>query len=124
MMWREVDPNDQYLLKIIKLIPVEISAAYLAINNLLGVYVADFGLLIICWLILLVTCYFLIKWQTNNSRQALLTCVAFCIWAANISGYFYASERERAILTTILIVSSIFLPKLLAGPPDKPKATE
>jgi FtsH-binding integral membrane protein len=113
-MSREIDQNDTYLLKIVKLIPAEVSAAYLAINGYLGEYVTNFGLLVLCGLILLVTCYYIIKKQTNNQKQALITSLAFIIWAANISGLFYASQQERAVLATILVLSSLFLPRLMA----------
>jgi len=109
---REVDPTDNYLVKIVKLIPAEVSAAYVAINSLLP-YQDQWPILVVAGLILLVTCYFLIRWQTDSSRQAAVTCLAFLIWAVNISGNFYADQDLRAVLGVILVLSSIFLRKLL-----------
>jgi FtsH-binding integral membrane protein len=112
-MSREIGVDDPFFLKVAKLIPAEVSAAYLAINWYLSDRIDNFLILALCGLVLLITCFFLAKWQSNNKRQAFFTSVAFVLWAANISGQFYASKGERVILACILVLGSIFLPRLV-----------
>jgi FtsH-binding integral membrane protein len=112
-MWREIDPADNYLLKIAKLVPVEVTAAYTAINSLLSKDVRNFWVLVICAVILLVTCFFLILWQTNNRSQAYLTAFAFVLWAAFISGFIYLDDRAQALLGCAVVLGSVFLPRLV-----------
>jgi FtsH-binding integral membrane protein len=111
-MSREIDPLDNYVLKILKLIPAEVSAAYTAINYYLKDFDGNFWLLVAFGVILMVTCYFLIKWQTQSNRQAVVTSLAFLIWAANISGSIYLTTQESAVLACVLVLSTIFLPRL------------
>ena len=113
---RVVNPSDNYLLKILKLIPAEVSAAYTAINYYLREDVRSLPMLVACGVILLVTCYCLIMWQTGSHRQAALTSLAFILWAANISGVYYLTTQESAFLGCVLVLATVFLPRLLPKP--------
>jgi hypothetical protein len=112
MVGRQVDnAADSYPAKLAKLIPAEVSAAYLAINSLVP---ASDGFSTIIWVSLVVLTIFcaLYLWvvqNVTNILQIAFTTASFPVWALNIS-----STRSDAInpiaLGVILILVTVAIP--------------
>jgi hypothetical protein len=113
-MPREIAPSDPYLEKIKKLIPAEVSAAYLAINTMIPsedsafMWVLIFSgiLMILCWL-------YLAKFQnvTGVYQLGFTTFVAFPIWAVNIS--IDRFEIDRYVVSAALVIVTLFAPLVM-----------
>jgi hypothetical protein len=112
-MSRAIDPTDAYPLKVAKLLPAEVTAAYFAINGYLNDNLDNQSTLVVFGAVLAVICFFLIRWQTNNSLQAALTSFAFVLWAANISANDFATENTRIVLACVLVIASLVLPRII-----------
>jgi hypothetical protein len=110
-MARGINPQDPYPLKVAKLLPAEVTAGYTAINAYLSDDIENWLLLLLFGFILMVICFYLIRWQTKNTLQAILTSLSFVIWAASVSAFYYGTSRERAVLGSILVLVSILLPR-------------
>jgi hypothetical protein len=113
-MSRGINPQDPYPLKVAKLLPVEVTAGYTAINAYLSDDIDNWSLLLLFGSILMVICFYLIRWQTKNTLQAILTSLSFVIWAASVSAFYYATSKERAILGSMLVIISILLPRFVS----------
>ena len=114
-MSRGIDPQDPYPLKVAKLLPAEVTAGYTAINAYLSDDIDNWSLLLLFGLILMVICFYLIRWQTKNTLQAILTSLSFVIWAAFVSAFYYGTGKERAVLGSMLVIISILLPRFVVS---------
>jgi len=113
-MSRGINPQDPYPLKVAKLLPAEVTAGYTAINAYLSDEIDNWVFLLAFGLILMVICFFLIRWQAKNALQATLTSLSFVVWAASVSAFYYGTSRERAVLGSILVLISILLPRFVS----------
>jgi hypothetical protein len=112
MVGRQVDNAvDSYPAKLAKLIPAEVSAAYLAINSFVPASEGFSPIMVASLLVLTVFCaLYLWKIQNvNNAMQIAFTTASFPIWALNIS-----SSRSDSInpiaLGVILILVTVAIP--------------
>jgi hypothetical protein len=117
---RQVDPNtDQYSAKLLKLIPSEVTAAYLSINSMVSVQQGFDSTIISALVILTIMCP-LYLWKLQGVRsylQIVFTTAAFPLWALNISAPrddFLTSNSQ--LLGVILILATLVIPLL---PTDK-----
>ncbi|EHR04244.1 MULTISPECIES: hypothetical protein [unclassified Bradyrhizobium] len=112
MPGRQVDnETDSYPAKLAKLIPAEVSAAYLAINSLVP---AGEGFSPPIWASLVVLTVFcaLYLWKIQNVTNVLqiaFTTASFPIWALNISST--RSEMiNPVVLGVVLILVTVAIP--------------
>jgi hypothetical protein len=110
---REVSNIDSYSSKLAKLIPAEVSAAYLAINSLVPIDLGFSATVIIALIILTILCplYLWILQNVRNLVQIGFTTAAFPLWALNMSytrsGYLTANQY---VLGVILILATLIIP--------------
>jgi hypothetical protein len=120
MAGRQIDPGpdgDSFLTKIGKLIPSEVTAAFLFINNLVnpdlpwtapGILLPTLALAILCPLLL---------WKIQNVQSALqvaITTGLFFIWVLNIAPLrFDVGTTTPAIL---LALATVALPLVIKTP--------
>ncbi len=108
MAGRQVDnENDSYASKLAKLIPAEVSAAYLAINSLVPTS-QGFDLTMQVSLVVLTILCALYLWQIQHVRsilQVIFTTASFPIWALNISSVRSDSLNATALGVTLILVT-------------------
>lgn len=113
MASREVSSLDSYSSKLAKLIPAEVTAAYLAVNSLIPVSDGYSGLMIVTLIVLTVFCP-LYLWVLQNVRgplQLIFTTGAFPLWALNISYPRSANPADIQIkLGVALILTTLVIP--------------
>jgi len=111
---REITPGvDNYSAKLAKLIPAEVSAAYLSINSIVpDPDIMDWHM----WgsmLVLTVLCPIYL-WRLQNVRsgvQIAITTAAFPVWALNISASRLTIDHVSLAILLILVTLAIpFLP--------------
>jgi hypothetical protein len=113
MAGREVSSLDSYSSKLAKLIPAEVTAAYLAVNSLVPVDQGYSAPVKITLIVLTVFCP-LYLWVLQNVRdplQLLFTTGAFPLWALNIS--YPRSENPADVqikLGVALILVTLVIP--------------
>ena len=79
---------DQYVQRLYKLIPAEISGAYVAISSLVNPLSSHSDIyLLIAFVILLIALpvYMVIVLSVHNKLQIIVSTLSFPIWAANVS---------------------------------------
>jgi hypothetical protein len=114
---REVSPADTYMERVKKLIPAEVSAAFLAINSLIPLNSDNNVYVIFFFVILLAICVFYLR-QLESVRSlvqiAFISLVAFPIWAANIAIARIDWLQPRAFLAScLLIVATLAIPLIV-----------
>ncbi|HMG15667.1 MAG TPA: hypothetical protein VK590_09480 [Saprospiraceae bacterium] len=121
--FREEDiPVDSYIDKISKLVPAEIIAAFLAINNLIEVKKENFQLIHwICFFILLIITPFYIFKMTKSEfgilkSQIILSTISFVVWVFAIGGPFlYLNWYNKIYGSIALILFSVISPLLITN---------
>ena len=116
-MARQVRPEgDDPLSKVAKLIPAEVSAAFLAVNNLIGNDPKwdDWrvrGPILFLWIM----CPLLLRYvqKVQSPVQICITTLLFPIWVANIAPDRFGFEGTNPAI--ILILSTLLLPFLPAS---------
>jgi hypothetical protein len=111
MASREVRDLDSYSSKLAKLIPGEVTAAYLAINSLVSIDDGMSWVMITSLVILAIFCP-LYLWKLQNVRnvaQIAFTTAAFPLWALNIS-YPRIPSIPQGVLGTALILATLAIP--------------
>lgn len=116
-MTREVKSGDSYLERVKKLIPAEVSAAFLAINSSIplkddhNVFVASF------FVILVVVCVLYLRVLENVkkiSQIIFVSAVAFPIWAINIAIARIDLLQDREFLaSSLLVMVTLFIPLVI-----------
>jgi hypothetical protein len=124
----EATEQDSYLQRLAKLIPVEITTAYVAIAAALTLDPNTTdpdkqdrydGYLLCCFVVLLVLvpCYlWFLRNVRNNWAQIIVTTLSFPIWAATVSASVVQDHFPGAppqLLAVILIVWTTILPLLV-----------
>jgi hypothetical protein len=119
-MTREVKSGDPYLERVKKLIPAEVSAAFLAINSSIpldarfNVFVAIFFVILvgICVLYLHV-----LERVTKVAQILFISAVAFPIWAINIAINRIDFLQDHVFLaSSLLILVTLFIPLAIRNP--------
>lgn len=121
-MRREVDSvSDRYIDKLYKIIPAEITGAYIAASSLLagvdpkwyGVLLGAFG----GFLTLLVPAYLSKLQNVKDRKQIFVSMISFPIWAANTSALWIQDNYGiiAEVLALILIGWVLLTPILVGG---------
>ena len=116
-MGRDIRPEsdavpDTYVQRLAKLIPVEITGAYVAITSLLSPLhsAGDIPLLgAAAFLTLLIPFYMKFVLNMQNNMQVAISALSFPIWAANISNIPLSEELFRHNLPLSPIVFGVIL---------------
>ncbi len=111
-MAREIDSDtDDYSAKLLKLIPAEVSAAYLSINSLVSLEEGFSGKMWLSLIALTLMCYLYLTMLrgVRNQVQAIFTTISFPVWAANISAARFANI-DPTIFGIILILITVASP--------------
>lgn len=121
---RQITGQNQYVEKLLKLVPTEIVAAFVSIQGILLTQPSTvlqpwlFGIAL--FLAFVVLPLYLRKAQDVQSpAQILLTTLAFLIWAYNMGGNnmaFLADDFNPAIASVLLILFTVIAP-LYKGQP-------
>ena len=121
-MSREVTQSDSYLDKVKKLIPAEVSAAFLAINASIPLDDRNLRYVIIFFVILVPICALYLRKLENvvSVRQVLFTSgIAFPIWALNIAVDRLAFMSSKLFLPScLLILVTLLVPLVAKGEPQ------
>ena len=115
-MARNIESNSNYQDKLLKLIPAEIVAAYVALDGIAGTIPAQrFKFLIVAICILLVINYFyLLKLHKVKSKlQIFITEISFLVWIFSLGGPFldflwYNSAWGSAVVILWTLVIPLF----------------
>jgi hypothetical protein len=112
MAGRQIDnTTDSFASKLAKLIPAEVSAAYLAINSIVDVNVGFNSTMWVSLIALTVFCA-LYLWRVlsvTSLLQIVFTTAAFPVWALNISSA-RINWIEGSTLGVILILATVAIP--------------
>lgn len=114
MSTRQIDPGlDPYTSKLGKLIPAEVSAAYLAINSIVPLPQGYSWTILLSIVFLTIACalYLRVLQGVTSYLQIGFTTAAFPLWAANISTA-RSDALDPTTLGVILILITLFIPLL------------
>jgi hypothetical protein len=120
MAGRQIDnATDSFATKLAKLIPAEVSAAYLAINSIVDM---DEGFSPKIWISLGALTVFcaLYLWKVLGVRSLLqiaFTTASFPVWALNISSARLVGQIDPSTLGVILILVTVAIPLIPTLPP-------
>ena len=121
-MSREVTTNDSYLDKVKKLIPAEVSAAFLAINASIPLDDRNLIYVVIFFVILIPICALYLRQleSVTSIRQVLFTSgIAFPIWALNIAVDRLEFMSNKLFLpSSLLILVTLLVPLVAKGEPE------
>lgn len=134
-MAREIRQDQIYLDKLLKLIPSEIIAAYLFIQNLIADQPVVIGnidyQIIVLWLVvgvfIIVTPVYLVNVQhVYKMNQIVLSSIAFLIWTYSLGGPFrlegwYNPQIAAILLVFWTLITPIFIK---TTPARKPKLSK
>ena len=115
MAEREIKTND-YMEKLYKLIPIEVTAAYVAGSSIISsnpnALSLGYILLIFAIILFVINPIFLSRVQgVSNKKQLLISTLSFPIWAANTSiEWFSGFGSVSLILALILILWTLIVP--------------
>lgn len=116
-MDRELKPEDEPLDKIRKLLPTEVSGAFLALNSIVPaqadvfwIYSTTAILVVACWLYLRS-----LAGISNILQLAFVSVIAFPAWAANIAvdRIDFFDGPNRFIAAVIVVIVSVFIPLII-----------
>ncbi|MEP9389567.1 hypothetical protein [Mesorhizobium sp. KR9-304] len=117
-MAREVNTNDSYLDRVKKLIPAEVSAAFLALNASIPlddrflVYVIGFFVILVPICVL----YLRVLEKVSSLRQVgFINGIAFPVWALNIAIDRLEFMQDKLFLSSGLLVLVTLLVPLIPG---------
>jgi hypothetical protein len=124
-MDRQVNSEaDSYSAKLLKLIPAEVSAAYLAINSLVPMQNGFDVTMKLSLVVLTIFCP-LYLWRLGNVSswlQVLFTTASFPLWALNISSARVSDWISPIVLGVILILVTVAIPLVPADAPQRAAA--
>jgi hypothetical protein len=123
MVGRQIDDTtDSFASKLAKLIPAEVSAAYLAINSIVNM---DNGFSPTMWASLAALTVFcaLYLWKVLNVTSPLqiaFTTASFPVWAFNISSARLTGMIDPSTLGVLLILVTVAIPLIPTSRPAGP----
>ncbi len=108
-MAREIKAGDRYISRLLKNIPSEIIATYLAVEGLLKSEIAGTESKVWLWIvfgILLVATplWLIFKEQVRMIRQNVFATVSFIIWIMVMGGPFATIEGYDTVIGSILLI--------------------
>ena len=111
-MAREVNVNQDYKSKMLKLIPSEIVAAYMVIEGIIPDNRKYIGTLVLSVILLmLVPIYLRNIYQVRRVGQHIFVMVAFLVWIYSLGGPFkYWNLWEAWIGSSLLILYTLSIP--------------
>ncbi len=112
-MAREIKTDQDYKGKLLKLIPSEIVAAYLAIQGFVPEESAKWGLTILSVVLLIITPLYL-KFVQNVAKnaQVIVSTLSFVVWVYALGGPFAIwNIHEAWIASVILLLWTTFIPQ-------------
>jgi hypothetical protein len=132
---REIRPDQIYLDKLLKLIPSEIIAAYLFIQNLIANQPVVIGntdyQIIVLWLVvfvfMIITPVYLVNVQhVYKMNQIVISGTAFLIWAYSLGGPFRLEGWYNPQIAAVLLVLWTLITPLFVKttPARKPKSNK
>ena len=112
-MAREIKTNQEYLGRLLKLIPSEIIAAYMVIQGFIPVESAKWGLSIVSLVLLIITPFYLKYAQkVEKNTQVFVSTVSFVIWVYAIGGPFVLwNIHQTWIASVLLLLWTTFIPQ-------------
>ncbi len=109
-MGREINTKDSYISRLLKNIPSEIIAAYLALDGLLKSKIVSINASILLWIIFAVLLVATPFWmifveKTKMYRQVVFATISFIVWVMVIgSGPFETLGGYDTIIGSILLI--------------------
>jgi hypothetical protein len=118
-MARQIKTNEEYMGRLLKLIPSEIVAAYMAIQGFVPEEKARLGLSVISVLLLIITPFYLkLVQKIEKTAQVVVSTLSFVIWVYTIGGPFvYFDIHEPWLASAVLLLWTIFIPQFFKPTP-------
>ncbi len=121
-MAREINTGQNYVEKLLRLIPSEIVAAYLVISGIIPYNFSKWGFLIISVILLAIIPFYL--WRilnVKNKLQIISTAIAFAIWMYSLNGgpFFAFGLYKSWLASIILIIWTLIMPIIIVPKDDK-----
>jgi hypothetical protein len=112
-MARQIKTDEKYMGRLLKLIPSEIVAAYLAIQGIVPAESQKLGLLVLSLVLLVLTPLYLLRVQkVKQVTQVVVSSLAFIVWLYSLGGPFvYFNIYEPWIASVILLLWTTFVPQ-------------
>lgn len=122
-MTREVESTDSYLDRVKKLIPAEVSAAFLAINASIPLDEDAFVYVVGFFLVLIPICVLYLRSLenvTSLAQVAFISGIAFPVWALNIAVTRIEFMQNKLFLSSSLLVLVTLIIPLLVKKQQQP----
>jgi hypothetical protein len=118
-MARQIKKDQDYKGKLLKLIPTEIVAAYLAVQGFIPADSAKWGLSVIAVVLLIITPLYLKYVQkVEKTAQIIVSSLSFIVWIYTIGGPFILwGIHEQGIASAVLILWTMFIPQFFKTEP-------
>jgi hypothetical protein len=112
-MAREIKLNQEYLGRLLKLIPSEIIAAYLAIQGFIPEDSEKWGLSIVSLVLLILTPFYLKTVQkVEKTSQIFVSTLSFVVWVYSLGGPFVLwNIHQPWISSAVLLLWTTFIPQ-------------
>jgi len=113
-MAREIKTNQEYLGRLLKLIPSEIIAAYVAIQGFIPANSAKWGLTIVSLVLLILTpIYLKMAQNVEKNSQIFVSTLSFVVWVYSMGGPFVLwNIHQPWISSAVLLLWTLFIPQL------------
>jgi heme/copper-type cytochrome/quinol oxidase subunit 4 len=118
-MAREIKTTEQYLGKLLKLIPSEIIAAYMVIQGFIPEDKTKWGLSAIALVLFIIPpLYLKFVQKVEKTAQIFVSTFSFIIWVYAIGGPFvFWNIHEAWIASAVLLLWTTFIPQFFKTPP-------
>lgn len=118
-MARQIKTSEDYMGRLLKLIPSEMVAVYMAIQGFVPVEQAKLGLSIISLVILvLIPLYLKFIQEVKSRTQVIVSSLSFVIWLYGIGGPFvHFNVHEPWIASAVLLLWTTFIPQFFKSAP-------
>jgi hypothetical protein len=112
-MAREIKQNQEYLGRLLKLIPSEIIAAYVAIQGFIPEDNAKWGLSIVSLVLLIITPFYLRTVQkVGKKSQIFVSTLSLVVWVYSMGGPFvHWNIHQPWISSAVLLLWTTFIPQ-------------
>ena len=112
-MAREIKPSEEYLGKLLKLIPSEVVAVYMAIQGFIPAESAKWGLTTISLLLFIITPFYLRYTQrVTRSTQIVISTLSLVVWLYALGGPFTLwNVQQPWIASALLVLWTTFVPQ-------------
>lgn len=116
-MARQIRPAQRYGDRLLKLIPSEIVAAYIAVQGMIPEGTSPWFLLSVSILLTLMTPFYLKRCQgVGHPVQLLVSTLSFIIWVYTLGGPFKFWGVYRSWFASVLLVIwTLAVPMLMSG---------